>query len=85
MTMLVDVSDPKPGERILDMCAAPGGKTTAIAMLMEDKGEIIALDRSHNKVSFHLWTHIMIEPCYEVSLMHDLENQAVSWPSQFKA
>jgi 16S rRNA C967 or C1407 C5-methylase (RsmB/RsmF family) len=54
--MLVDVSDPKPGERILDMCAAPGGKTTAIAMLMEDKGEIIALDRSHNKVSFHLWT-----------------------------
>ncbi|CAK9874412.1 unnamed protein product [Sphagnum jensenii] len=45
------VLDPKPGERILDMCAAPGGKTTAIAMLMEDKGEIIALDRSHNKVS----------------------------------
>jgi 16S rRNA C967 or C1407 C5-methylase (RsmB/RsmF family) len=45
------VLDPKPGERILDMCAAPGGKATAIAMLMEDKGEIIALDRSHNKVS----------------------------------
>ncbi|GJN16463.1 hypothetical protein PR202_gb03453 [Eleusine coracana subsp. coracana] len=42
--------DPQPGERILDMCAAPGGKTTAIAILMEDKGEVVALDRSHNKV-----------------------------------
>ncbi|KAK3121563.1 hypothetical protein QOZ80_8BG0656340 [Eleusine coracana subsp. coracana] len=44
------VLDPQPGERILDMCAAPGGKTTAIAILMEDKGEVVALDRSHNKV-----------------------------------
>ncbi|KAF3336646.1 putative methyltransferase NSUN6 isoform X2 [Carex littledalei] len=44
------VLDPQPGEKILDMCAAPGGKTTAIALLMKDQGEIIALDRSHNKV-----------------------------------
>ncbi|KAK1608458.1 hypothetical protein QYE76_032131 [Lolium multiflorum] len=44
------VLDPQQGERILDMCAAPGGKTTAIAILMRDKGEIVALDRSHNKV-----------------------------------
>ncbi|CAA7401996.1 unnamed protein product [Spirodela intermedia] len=42
--------DPHEGERILDMCAAPGGKTTAIATLMRDRGEVIALDRSHNKV-----------------------------------
>ncbi|PIA30158.1 hypothetical protein AQUCO_05700098v1 [Aquilegia coerulea] len=42
--------DPQQGERILDMCAAPGGKTTAIAILMRDKGEVIATDRSHNKV-----------------------------------
>ncbi|KAG0580762.1 hypothetical protein KC19_4G197400 [Ceratodon purpureus] len=44
------VLDPQPGERILDMCAAPGGKTTGIATLMGDKGVVIALDRSHNKV-----------------------------------
>ncbi|PVH36788.1 hypothetical protein PAHAL_6G169100 [Panicum hallii] len=44
------VLDPQPGERILDMCAAPGGKTTAIGILMRDKGEVVALDRSHNKV-----------------------------------
>ncbi|PWA84504.1 NOL1/NOP2/sun family protein [Artemisia annua] len=44
------VLDPQQGERILDMCAAPGGKTTAIASLMKDTGEVIAVDRSHNKV-----------------------------------
>jgi len=44
------VLDPQEGERILDMCAAPGGKTTAIAILMKDKGEVVATDRSHNKV-----------------------------------
>ncbi|XP_028102687.1 putative methyltransferase NSUN6 [Camellia sinensis] len=32
------------------MYAAPGGKTTAIAILMKDKGEVVAVDRSHNKV-----------------------------------
>lgn len=44
------VLDPQPGEHILDMCAAPGGKSTAIAILMEDKGNIVAIDRSNNKV-----------------------------------
>ncbi|CAM8989121.1 unnamed protein product [Rhodiola kirilowii] len=42
--------DPQPGERVMDMCAAPGGKTTAIALLMKDRGEVVATDRSHNKV-----------------------------------
>ncbi|KAM1131402.1 hypothetical protein EV1_045582 [Malus domestica] len=42
--------DPQISECILDMCAAPGGKTTAIALLMKDEGEIVATARSRNKV-----------------------------------
>jgi 16S rRNA (cytosine967-C5)-methyltransferase len=38
--------DSKPGERILDACSAPGGKTTHLAELMDDRGEIIATDSS---------------------------------------
>ncbi len=44
------VLDPKPGEVVVDMCAAPGGKTTHIAQIMENKGKIYAFDRSQSKV-----------------------------------
>ncbi|MGE5304589.1 MAG: 16S rRNA (cytosine(967)-C(5))-methyltransferase RsmB [Alphaproteobacteria bacterium] len=37
---------PLSGERILDACAAPGGKSTHIAELMKDQGELIAIDSS---------------------------------------
>ena len=37
---------PQPGERVLDACAAPGGKTTHIAELMKDAGEVMAVDIS---------------------------------------
>jgi 16S rRNA (cytosine967-C5)-methyltransferase len=36
--------DPQPGERILDACAAPGGKATQLAALMHNDGEIFAVD-----------------------------------------
>ncbi|MFC4766067.1 16S rRNA (cytosine(967)-C(5))-methyltransferase RsmB [Effusibacillus consociatus] len=42
--------DPKPGMRILDACAAPGGKTTHLAECMEDQGEIVAADIHEHKV-----------------------------------
>lgn len=43
--------DPKPGETVIDMCAAPGGKTTHIAELMNDNGRIIAFDIHEHKIS----------------------------------
>jgi len=40
----VEVLNPQPGEKVLDMCAAPGGKTTQLAAKMENKGLLISND-----------------------------------------
>jgi 16S rRNA (cytosine967-C5)-methyltransferase len=36
---------PRPGERVLDLCAAPGAKTTHLAALMRNEGELVAVER----------------------------------------
>jgi 16S rRNA (cytosine967-C5)-methyltransferase len=38
------VAAPQPGWRVLDCCAAPGGKTTHLAQIMNNQGEIVACD-----------------------------------------
>jgi 16S rRNA (cytosine967-C5)-methyltransferase len=48
--LVTSILDPKPGEQILDACAAPGGKTTHIAQRMENEGEIYALDLTKEKL-----------------------------------
>lgn len=42
--------DPQPGEKVIDLFAAPGGKTAFIAHLMRDEGEITALDRYESRL-----------------------------------
>ncbi len=37
--------DPQPGMRVLDLCAAPGGKSGQLAALMEDRGELVCVER----------------------------------------
>lgn len=42
--LVAEMVDPKPGMKVLDCCAAPGGKTTHLAEKMDDQGEIVAND-----------------------------------------
>jgi 16S rRNA (cytosine967-C5)-methyltransferase len=42
--------DPQPGEKILDTCAAPGGKTGYVAQLMDNLGTIVACDRDPQRL-----------------------------------
>lgn len=42
--------EPKPGELVYDLCSAPGGKSTHMAQLMDNQGQIIAVDQTEAKV-----------------------------------
>lgn len=52
--LVAPLLDAKPGERILDACAAPGGKATHLAAIMQNRGEIVAFD--HSAARLHLLT-----------------------------
>lgn len=51
------ILDPQPGEKVLDLTAAPGSKTSQIAMMMSRQGELMAND--NNKVRFFKLKHNM--------------------------
>ena len=48
--LIAKILDPKPNEFVLDACSSPGGKTTYMAELMENKGKIIAWDLHEHRV-----------------------------------
>jgi len=44
------VLNPQPGEKVADLAAAPGGKTTQLAQLMKNKGVIIAIEKNRRRI-----------------------------------
>jgi len=46
----VEALAPQPGESVLDFCASPGTKTTQMAEAMDDRGRLVACDRSEEKL-----------------------------------
>ncbi len=49
--MAIDLLDPQPGERVLDACAAPGGKLAVIAQRMSGRGDIVAMDLYEDRLA----------------------------------
>jgi 16S rRNA C967 or C1407 C5-methylase (RsmB/RsmF family) len=45
-----DLLGAAPGERVLDLCAAPGNKTAQLACAMQDRGSLWAVDRAHGRL-----------------------------------
>ncbi len=72
--LIAKVVNPKPNEVILDACSSPGGKTTYMAELMEDKGEIIAWDLHSHRVKLveetakRLGIHIIRTQCQDATI-----------------
>ncbi len=49
-SLVGQIMDPKPGSLVIDMCAAPGGKSTHIGQIMGNKGKIYSLDIYKHKI-----------------------------------
>ena len=70
--LISHVLDPQEGEVVLDACAAPGGKTTHIALLQKDLGKIIALDNHFRRMN-ELKTKIKLFKLKSISpILYDL-------------
>lgn len=48
--LVARVLDPKPGELVIDVCSAPGGKSTHIAQLMDNRGTVVSRDIHEHKI-----------------------------------
>ena len=73
----------KPGDKVLDVCAAPGGKTFACAMAMENQGEIISCDIHEHKLELiERSAERLGISCVKTQLADGRENRE-EWNEQF--
>ncbi len=64
--LATEIANPKPGMNTLDVCAAPGAKTTYIAQLIQNKGEIYSIDYSRRRM--HVWRRQMRRMGVEIAI-----------------
>ena len=79
------VLNPVPGETVLDLCAAPGSKTSQLAALMENQGEIVAVEK--DPVRCQKLTHTLeIQKSTIVKIVSaDAALACKAWPGRFDA
>ncbi len=75
------ILDPRPGEEIMDICAAPGGKTSHLAQLMENNGQIVAVDKNKTKIHKLLNTLIRLGIKNTQVICHDARYLDIDFPT----
>ena len=75
--LIAKILNPKPNEVILDACSSPGGKTSYMAELMNDKGKIVAWDLHAHRVKLveetakRLGIHIIKTECQDATIYRE--------------
>jgi 16S rRNA (cytosine967-C5)-methyltransferase len=75
--------DPQPGNRVLDACAAPGGKTGYLAELMKNDGFILACDRDQRRVQTLRDNLDRLDVAIARTVQHDWTKQGMQEDSGF--
>ncbi|MEY2546479.1 MAG: rRNA (cytosine967-C5)-methyltransferase [Verrucomicrobiota bacterium] len=74
---------PQRGEKILDACAAPGGKTSYIAELMQNHGRIVAVDRQSDRLNMLTENLARLGVTIAQTVQHDWKDGAITAGDQF--
>ena len=69
--LAVRLLGPQPGERVLDLCAAPGNKTAEIALRVGPRGSVVAVDRNRGRLSALVALTSRLGIINVTSLVHD--------------
>ena len=76
----------QPGERVLDLCAAPGGKSVVLALDLRDRGEIVACDRVSGRLALVEENLARLGlKCVRTQLLPDEVADALNAPPRFDA